>query len=214
MQFEAGDEVVCFPTSTLAIGRVLAAEEAGLFLVQLPCDDPEDEEFFRCELLAEQLYLVRSTRRRFLDDVLASVARRVRPAHVAVALDRYWVEASDRGSDELVAVARGAEQVRREAGAAADALVKEVQARLRACFEDMRESQQITCWEAGVDYWLGDSPRAPHGTILARRALLRDLRPGSVGDDAYELMLAGVRPFRIRCEEALAAVTRAGGASG
>lgn len=205
MQFEPGDEVVCFPTTMLAIGRVLGATEAGLFVVQLPCDDPEDEEFFQYDLLAEQLYLIRSARRAFLDDVLASVARHVRPAHVGLALDRHWVEASDRGADDLVAVARGAQRVRREAGAAADALVSEVQGRLRACFAGMSESQQITCWEAGIDYWLGYSPRAPHGTVRGRRELLLELRPGAVGDDAYEEMLAGMRPFRDRCEEALAA---------
>src|SRR5688500_15550789 len=98
MQFEVGDEVVCFPATTLAIGRVLEQRDERLFVVQLPCDDPEDEEFFRHDILAEQLYLVRSTRRAFLDDSLASVARHVRPAHVGVALDRYWVEQSDRGS--------------------------------------------------------------------------------------------------------------------
>ncbi|WP_434418931.1 hypothetical protein [Nannocystis pusilla] len=205
MRFEAGDEVVCFPTTTLAIGRVLGATEAGLYVVQLPCDDPEDEALSQYDLLAEQLYLIRSARRAFLDNVLAAVARHVRPAHVGLALDRHWALASDRGADDLLAVARGAQQVRREAGAAADALVSAVQARLRACFAGMSEAQQITCWEAGIDYWLGYSPRAPHGTVRARQDLLLELRPGAVGDDAYEEMLAGMRPFRDRCEEALAA---------
>jgi hypothetical protein len=214
MEFQPGDLVVCFSGGMLCVARVLAVEadvepERTWLVVQEPYgDDPEDAELYQRHVPARDVYLIQSTRRAFLDDVLRSVAYHVGCSVVGHAQDRYWIEQSDRSpgdeSDEqLVALAREARRVTWAAREAADELVGLVQGRLRENFAGQSEAQQVTSWEAGIDYWLGYSSRAPHGAPRRRDALLMELRRGQFGEEAYAALIAGTRALRGRCDAAI-----------
>lgn len=197
-RFELGDAVVFNAYGgPLRKGRVMGVSGTES-LVWLTVDTGEEDG--EVQVSSHAAFLVGSTRRRFLDDVITAVTREVTSSHVGVALDRFWLDAweADPNGDKAEALTQAEAMVRTRAQEDADEALREVIAQVEALFVDLPEMKQTAVWSVSREYWLGHSRSALHGAERLREALLLERWPERHGAEAYEELITQSRELRQR----------------